>query len=137
MRKGCKWIEHIKPSVHMTLRHHHSIRNIGFFDETDADYKIHVFADDLDYDFTQPVDWMWIQQWCECKDLVVSFKAKYRRFAFIFIRHLLAKHYRPATIQVRDMENMVFSIVRFDGVEKIVLDDLDFFKMEDGCVATR
>lgn len=119
------------------LPHHHSIRNIGFFDEDDADYLIHAFADDLDYDFTRPTDWKFFQHWCECKDVVVSFKAKYRRFAFFFIRHLLAKHYRPATIQVRDMENMAFSIVRFDCEEKIVLDDLGFFKMEAGCVATR
>lgn len=119
------------------LPEHHSIRNIGFFDETDVDYKIHAFADDLNYEFTQAADWKFLKRWLECKDLVVSFKPKYRRFAFFFIRHLLTKHYRPATIQVRDMENIVFSIVRFDGEEKIVLDDLGFFKMEDGCVATR
>lgn len=119
------------------LPQHHSIRNIGFFDEDDADYLIHAFADDLDYDFRQAADWKFFKQWCQCKDLVVSFKPRYRRYAFIFIKHLLANYYRPATIQVRDMENFVFSIVRFDDGEKIVLDDLGFFKMEAGCVATR
>lgn len=117
------------------LQRHHSIRNIGFFDESDSGY-VRTFEDDINYDFTQSADWEGLRNWCQCKDLVVSFKAKYRRYAQLFLRHLLSKHFRPATIQVRDMENMVFSIVRFDGQEKIALDDLGFFRMEDGCVVT-
>lgn len=118
------------------LPKHHSLRNLGFFDEDNAGF-VRTFDDDINFDFSTPIDWKWIQRWCECKDLVVSFQTKYRRYVQSFIRHLLSKYYRPATIQVRDMENMTFSIAIFDGGERIALDELNFFAMEDDRVTAR
>jgi len=119
------------------LPHHHSIRNIAFFDADDPESLVKTFADDINYDFAQQIDWNRIQCWCECKDLEVDFKAKYKRYAQAFIRHLLSKYFRPATLQVRDMESMRFSIVKFDGAEVIALDDLGFFQMEGSRVVAR
>lgn len=120
-----------------TLSQHHSLRNIRFFDKEDSEYSLMIFEDDINYDFSRSLDWKRIQHWCENKDLTVDFKGKYRRYAQAFIRHLLSKYFRPATLQVRDMENMRFSIVKFDGAEAIALDDLGFFQMEGSRVVAR
>lgn len=107
--------------------------SIGFFD----DGYVMLRDADVEYDFKTPINWGLIRQWCECRHLIVDFEPKNLRYALMFIRRLLRQSYRPATLQVRDLVNLVFSIAVFDGRERIALDQLDIFKMEDGCVATR
>lgn len=53
-----------------------------------------------------------------------------------FARHLISKDYRPATLHVRDMDALRFSVARFDGQEKNLMDDLKIFTLEDGRVVT-
>ena len=115
---------------------HFAIRHVGFCDESDAKfYK--TFDDDFVYDLTQRFDWKGIRPWAECKDVFVDFfEQKYRRYAVAFARHLISKEYRPATLHVRDMDALRFSVARFDGQEKILMDDLKIFTLEDGRVVT-
>lgn len=113
---------------------HPAIRRIGFCDGVDAKfYK--TFEDDFVYDPTQRLDWKTLKTWAECKDVFVDYYAsKYALYAKAFARHLLSKSYRPATLHVRDMENLRFSVARFDGREKILMDELNIFSTEEGRV---
>ena len=115
---------------------HFAIRHVGFCDESYAKfYK--TFEDDFVYDLTQRFDWKGIRTWAECKDVFVDFfEQKYLRYAVAFARHLISKDYRPATLHVRDMDALRFSVARFDGQEKILMDDLKIFTLEDGRVVT-
>ena len=111
---------------------HFAIRHVGFCDESYAKfYK--TFEDDYVYDLTQRFDWKGIRPWAECKDVFIDFfSPKYKRYAVAFARHLISKDYRPATLHVRDMDALRFSVARFDGTEKVLMDDLNIFTMEDG-----
>ena len=118
------------------FRPHWSIRHVGFCDGDTARFY-RTFTDDFVYDFSQSLDWKAVKWWAECKDVFVDYYAtKYAPYAKAFARHLLSKVYRPATLHVRDMENLRFSVARFDGTEKVLMDDLNIFSMEDGRVIT-
>lgn len=109
-----------------------TVVSIGFFDEG----YVMCRDSDAEYDFKTPINWKVVKQWCECKDLIVDFEPKNRRYAEMFLRRLLNQTYRPATIQVRDMVNLVFSIACFFDKERIAIDQLKIFKMENGRVST-
>ena len=113
-----------------------AIRHVVFADEEHPEREVYrTFRDDFVYDLTQRFDWKGIRPWAECKDVFVDFfEQKYRRYAVAFARHLISKDYRPATLHVRDMDALRFSVARFDGTEKVLMDDLNIFSMEDGRV---
>ena len=115
-----------------------AIRHVVFADEEHPEWEVYrTFRDDFVYDLTQRFDWKGIRPWAECKDVFVDFfEQKYRRYAVAFARHLISKDYRPATLHVRDMDALRFSVARFDGQEKILMDDLKIFTLEDGRVVT-
>ena len=115
-----------------------AIRHVVFADEEHPEREVYrTFRDDFVYDLTQRFDWKGIRPWAECKDVFVDFfEQKYRRYAVAFARHLISKDYRPATLHVRDMDALRFSVARFDGTEKVLMDDLNIFSMEDGRVVT-
>lgn len=115
-----------------------AIRHVVFADEEHPEWEVYrTFRDDFVYDLTQRFDWKGIRPWAECKDVFVDFlEQKYLRYAVAFARHLISKDYRPATLHVRDMETLRFSVARFDGQEKILMDDLKIFTLEDGRVVT-
>ena len=115
-----------------------AIRHVVFADEEHPEWEVYrTFRDDFVYDLTQRFDWKGIRRWAECKDVFVDFfEQKYRRYAVAFARHLTSKEYRPATLHVRDMNALRFSVARFDGTEKVLMDDLNIFSMEDGRVVT-
>lgn len=115
-----------------------AIRHVVFADEEHPEWEVYrTFRDDFVYDLTQRFDWKGIRPWAECKDVLVDFfEQKYRRYAVAFARHLISKDYRPATLHVRDMDALRFSVARFDGTEKVLMDDLNIFSMEDGRVVT-
>lgn len=115
-----------------------AIRHVVFADEEHPEWEVYrTFRDDFVYDLTQRFDWKGIRPWAECKDVFVDFfEQKYRRYAVAFARHLISKDYRPATLHVRDMDALRFSVARFDGTEKLLMDDLNIFSMEDGRVVT-
>lgn len=117
---------------------HQAIRHVVFADEEHPEGEVYrTFRDDFVYDLTQRFDWKGIRPWAECKDVFVDYyTTKYAPYAKAFARHLLLKTYRPATLHVRDMENLRFSVARFDGTEKVLIDDLTIFSMEDGRVVT-
>lgn len=115
-----------------------AIRHVVFADEEHPEREVYrTFRDDFVYDLTQRFDWKGIRPWAECKDVFVDFfEQKYWRYAVAFARHLISKDYRPATLHVRDMDALRFSVARFDGTEKVLMDDLNIFSMEDGRVVT-
>lgn len=115
-----------------------AIRHVVFADEEHPEREVYrTFRDDFVYDLTQRFDWKGIRPWAECKDVFVDFfEQKYRRYAVAFARHLISKDYRPATLHVRDMDALRFSVARFDGTEKVLMDDLNIFSMGDGRVVT-
>ncbi len=115
-----------------------AIRHVVFADEEHPEWEVYrTFRDDFVYDLTQRFDWKGIRPWSECKDVFVDFfEQKYRRYAVAFARHLISKDYRPATLHVRDMDALRFSVACFDGQEKILMDDLKIFTLEDGRVVT-
>lgn len=115
-----------------------AIRHVVFADEEHPEWEVYrTFRDDFVYDLAQRFDWKGIRPWAECKDVFVDFfEQKYRRYAVAFARHLISKDYRPATLHVRDMDALRFSVARFDGQEKILMDDLKIFTLEDGRVVT-
>lgn len=115
-----------------------AIRHVVFADEKHPEWEVYrTFRNDFVYDLAQRFDWKGIRPWAECKDVFVDFfEQKYRRYAVAFARHLISKDYRPATLHVRDMDALRFSVARFDGTEKLLMDDLNIFSMEDGRVVT-
>ncbi len=117
------------------LTKHLAIRHIGFCDEPMAsDYR--TFADDFVWDFSQSVDRKALLRWAQCKDVFIDFfGSAYKRYAISVARRLLSDDTcRPATLHVRDMDDLRFSVARFDGKEKILTDDLNLFKQEEGRV---
>jgi hypothetical protein len=126
------------PKVDAMLTESFAIRHVVFADEEHPEWEVYrTFRDDYVYDLTQRFDWKGIRPWAECKDVFVDFfEQKYRRYAVAFARHLISKDYRPATLHVRDMDALRFSVARFDGTEKVLMDDLNIFSMEDGRVVT-
>lgn len=126
------------PKVDAMFTESFAIRHVVFADEEHPEWEVYrTFRDDFVYDLTQRFDWKGIRQWAECKDVFVDFFGqKYRRYAVACARHLISKDYRPATLHVRDMETLRFSVARFDGQEKILMDDLKIFTLEDGRVVT-
>nr|DAG38755.1 MAG TPA: hypothetical protein [Caudoviricetes sp.] len=126
------------PKVDAMFTESFAIRHVVFADEEHPEREVYrTFRDDFVYDLTQRFDWKGIRQWAECKDVFVDFFGqKYRRYAVAFARHLISKDYRPATLHVRDMDALRFSVARFDGQEKILMDDLKIFTLEDGRVVT-
>lgn len=126
------------PKVDAMFTESFAIRHVVFADEEHPEWKVYrTFRDDFVYDLTQRFDWKGIRQWAECKDVFVDFFGqKYRRYAVACARHLISKDYRPATLHVRDMDALRFSVARFDGQEKILMDDLKIFTLEDGRVVT-
>ena len=135
-RRGISTKTPINPLPEPLLTIQHAIRHVGFCDEPTATHYP-TFEDDFVYDLTQRFDWNGIRPWAECKDVFVDFfEQKYLRYAVAFARHLISKDYRPATLHVRDMETLRFSVARFDGQEKILMDDLKIFTLEDGRVVT-
>ena len=111
-------------------------RTVAFCDEGELGFLC-LARNDVIFDYSRPVNWKKVRKWAENKDIFLDFSAQNKRYAVAFARHLLAETYRPATLHVRDMTNYVFSIARFDGREKIVLDQLNIFRLENGCVSTR
>ena len=109
------------------------IRSIGFFDD-DNNCFVRLTKKDVLYNFNKAIDWKRIKPWAQNKDIIVDFSANNKRYAVSFVRHLLAQSFRPATLQVRDMDNLRFSIAIFDGRERIPLDQLELFRMDNGCV---
>nr|DAO63109.1 MAG TPA: hypothetical protein [Caudoviricetes sp.] len=126
------------PKVDAMFTESFAIRHVVFADEEHPEWEVYrTFRDDFVYDLTQRFDWKGIRQWAECKDVFVDFFGqKYRRYAVACARHLISKDYRPATLHVRDMDALRFSVARFDGQEKILMDDLKIFTLEDGRVVT-
>ena len=126
------------PKVDAMFTESFAIRHVVFADEEHPEWGVYrTFRDDFVYDLTQRFDWKGIRPWAECKDVFVDFfEQKYRRYAVAFARHLISKDYRPATLHVRDMDALRFSVARFDGQEKILMDDLKIFTLEDGRVVT-
>lgn len=126
------------PKVDAMFTESFAIRHVVFADEKHPEWEVYrTFRDDFVYDLTQRFDWKGIRPWAECKDVFVDFfEQKYRRYAVAFARHLISKDYRPATLHVRDMDALRFSVARFDGQEKILMDDLKIFTLEDGRVVT-
>lgn len=126
------------PKVDAMFTESFAIRHVVFADEEHPEREVYrTFRDDFVYDLTQRFDWKGIRQWAECKDVFVDFFGqKYRRYAVACARHLISKDYRPATLHVRDMDALRFSVARFDGQEKILMDDLKIFTLEDGRVVT-
>lgn len=126
------------PKVDAMFTESFAIRHVVFADEKHPEWEVYrTFCDDFVYDFSQSLDWKAVKWWAECKDVFVDYYAtKYAPYAKAFARHLLSKVYRPATLHVRDMENLRFSVARFDGTEKVLMDDLNIFSMEDGRVVT-
>lgn len=126
------------PKVDAMFTESFAIRHVVFADEEHPEWEVYrTFRDDFVYDLTQRFDWKGIRPWAECKDVFVDFfEQKYRRYAVAFARHLISKDYRPATLHVRDMDALRFSVARFDGQEKILMDDLKIFTLEDGRVVT-
>lgn len=126
------------PKVDAMFTESFAIRHVVFADEEHPEWEVYrTFRDDFVYDLTQRFDWKGIRPWAECKDVFVDFfEQKYRRYAVAFARHLISKDYRPATLHVRDMDALRFSVARFDGTEKLLMDDLNIFLMEDGRVVT-
>lgn len=126
------------PKVDAMFTESFAIRHVVFADEEHPEWEVYrTFRDDFVYDLTQRFDWKGIRPWAECKDVFVDFfEQKYRRYAVAFARHLISKDYRPATLHVRDMDALRFSVARFDGTEKVLMDDLNIFSMEDGRVVT-
>ena len=126
------------PKVDAMFTESFAIRHVVFADEEHPEWEVYrTFRDDFVYDLTQRFDWKGIRQWAECKDVFVDFFGqKYRRYAVACARHLISKDYRPATLYVRDMDALRFSVARFDGQEKILMDDLKIFTLEDGRVVT-
>ena len=126
------------PKVDAMFTESFAIRHVVFADEEHPEWEVYrTFRDDFVYDLTQRFDWKGIRQWAECKDVFVDFfEQKYRCYAVAFARHLISKEYRPATLHVRDMDALRFSVARFDGQEKILMDDLKIFTLEDGRVVT-
>lgn len=126
------------PKVDAMFTESFAIRHVVFADEEHPEWEVYrTFRDDFVYDLTQRFDWKGIRPWAECKDVFVDFfEQKYRRYAVAFARHLISKDYRPATLHVRDMDELRFSVARFDGTEKVLMDDLNIFSMEDGRVVT-
>lgn len=126
------------PKVDATFTESFAIRHVVFADEEHPEWEVYrTFRDDFVYDLTQRFDWKGIRTWAECKDVFVDFfEQKYQRYAVAFARHLISKDYRPATLHVRDMDALRFSVARFDGQEKILMDDLKIFTLEDGRVVT-
>lgn len=126
------------PKVDAMFTESFAIRHVVFADEEHPEWEVYrTFRDDFVYDLTQRFDWKGIRQWAECKDVFVDFfDQKFQRYAVAFARHLISKDYRPATLHVRDMDALRFSVVRFDGQEKILMDDLKIFTLEDGRVVT-
>lgn len=126
------------PKVDAMFTESFAIRHVVFADEEHPEWEVYrTFRDDFVYDLTQRFDWKGIRRWAECKDVFVDFfEQKYRRYAVAFARHLISKEYRPATLHVRDMDALRFSVARFDGTEKVLMDDLNIFSMEDGRVVT-
>ncbi len=110
-----------------------TVVSIGFFD----DGYVMLRDSDVEFDFKTPINWKVVKHWCECKDLIVDFEPKNRRYAEMFLRRLLTQTYRPATLQVRDMVNLSFSIACFFDSERIALDQLQIFKLENSRVSTR
>lgn len=126
------------PKVDAMFTESFAIRHVVFADEEHPEWEVYrTFRDDFVYDLTQRFDWKGIRPWAECKDVFVDFfDQKFQRYAVAFARHLISKDYRPATLHVRDMDALRFSVVRFDGQEKILMDDLKIFTLEDGRVVT-
>lgn len=126
------------PKVDAMFTESFAIRHVVFADEEHPEWEVYrTFRDDFVYDLTQRFDWKGIRQWAECKDVFVDFFGqKYRRYAVACARHLISKDYRPATLHVRDMDALRFSVARFDGQEKILMDDLKIFTLEDDRVVT-
>lgn len=126
------------PKVDAMFTESFAIRHVVFADEEHPEWEVYrTFRDDFVYDLMQRFDWKGIRQWAECKDVFVDFfDQKFQRYAVAFARHLISKDYRPATLHVRDMDALRFSVVRFDGQEKILMDDLKIFTLEDGRVVT-
>lgn len=126
------------PKVDAMFTKSFAIRHVVFADEEHPEWEVYrTFRDDFVYDLTQRFDWKGIRPWAECKDVFVDFfEQKYWRYAVAFARHLISKDYRPATLHVRDMDALRFSVARFDGTEKLLMDDLNIFSMEDGRVVT-
>lgn len=126
------------PKVDAMFTESFAIRHVVFADEEHPEWEVYrTFRDDFVYDLAQRFDWKGIRPWAECKDVFVDFfEQKYRRYAVAFARHLISKDYRPATLHVRDMDALRFSVARFDGTEKVLMDDLNIFSMEDGRVVT-
>ena len=126
------------PKVDAMFTESFAIRHVVFADEEHPEWEVYrTFRDDFVYDLTQRFDWKGIRPWGECKDVFVDFfEQTYRRYAVAFARHLISKDYRPATLHVRDMDALRFSVARFDGTEKVLMDDLNIFSMEDGRVVT-
>ena len=126
------------PKVDAMFTESFEIRHVVFADEEHPECEVYrTFRDDFVYDLTQRFDWKGIRPWAECKDVFVDFfDQKFQRYAVAFARHLISKDYRPATLHVRDMEALRFSVARFDGTEKVLMDDLSIFSMEDGRVVT-
>lgn len=126
------------PKVDAMFTESFAIRHVVFADEEHPEWEVYrTFRDGFVYDLTQRFDWKGIRQWAECKDVFVDFFGqKYRRYAVACARHLISKDYRPATLHVRDMDALRFSVARFDGQEKILMDDLKIFTLEDGRVVT-
>lgn len=126
------------PKVDAMFTESFAIRHVVFADEEHPEWEVYrTFRDDFVYDLTQRFDWKGILQWAECKDVFVDFfEQKYLRYAVAFARHLISKDYRPATLHVRDMDALRFSVARFDGQEKILMDDLKIFTLEDSRVVT-
>lgn len=126
------------PKVDAMFTESFAIRHVVFTDEEHPEGEVYrTFRDDFVYDLTQRFDWKGIRPLAECKDVFVDFfEQKYLRYAVAFARHLISKDYRPATLHVRDMETLRFSVARFDGKEKILMDELKIFTLEDGRVVT-
>lgn len=126
------------PKVDAMFTESFAIRHVVFADEEHPEWEVYrTFRDDFVYDLTQRFDWKGIRPWAECKDVFVDFfDQKFQRYAVAFARHLISKDYRPATLHVRDMDALRFSVARFDGQEKILMDDLKIFTLEDGRVVT-
>ncbi len=112
------------------------IRSIGFFDDGLEGF-IRLTRNDVLYNFNRSINWKRIKPWAQNKDIIVDFSSNNKRYAVSFVRHLLAQAFRPATLQVRDLDALRFSIAIFDGKERIPLDQLDIFFMENGCVNAR
>lgn len=126
------------PKVDAMLTESFAIRHVVFADEEHPEREVYrTFREDFVYDLTQRFEWKYLKTWAECKDVFIDFfSPKYTRYAVAFARHLISKDYRPATLHVRDMDALRFSVARFDGQEKILMDDLKIFTLEDGRVVT-